>query len=438
MVFLSLFKGTSINLVSCHFYPLILKVSPIGSLVESSYICIVRQTKMNLGLVNDFKYRVMKLKNILSIICFLFVVASCSVEDDTIMNDVTNNIENNEVSGSAYVSVSVKSEQSATKATTGNSSKPSDYSSHPISNCYLLLLDDDSNILYRAFNDWGDNPVTNVSFEDFKILVKLKSVTKVIAVINGSSNFRSKMDGCVSLSDLAGIREEDAGSVLSFGEGSIDWTGVKGSESTKNDVPVVKVSGITAKFRIANVELSKFNIKYFDCNEESYKVQLDNFWLTGMKSSVGLYDEGENAINNESPEDNISFVSEDNSFDNLRTNKDKYSKENSEEFILEKFNLIQEWATFRYVFPNTDGENKVTAHLRFSVTTAHGKKYYEREYIVNRPSGDGFTNNSGTEYVNPGYWYQLNVTVHVKKDFIDCAFTCSTKDWIYNEINVDL
>lgn len=391
---------------------------------------------MNLGLVNDFKYRVMKLKNILSIICFLFVVASCSVEDDTIMNDVTNNIENNEVSGSAYVSVSVKSEQSATKATTGNSSKPSDYEYlHPISNCYLLLLDGANNILYRAFKDWGDSPVENVSFEDFKILVKLKSVTKVIAVINGSSDFRSKMDGCVSLNDLTSIREEDAGSVLSFGEGSINWDGVDGSESTKNGVPVVKVSGITAKFRVANVELSKFNIKYFDCDEDSYKVQLENFWLTGMKSSVGLYSEGEDAIKSEDLGDGkIS----DNEFDELRNIEEKYSKEMNNEFILEKFNLIQEWATFRYIFPNTNGTEKVTAHLRFSVTTTHGTKYYEREYIVNRPSGDGFTNNSGTEYVNPGYWYQLNVTVHVKKDFIDCAFTCSTKDWIYNEINVDL
>lgn len=139
-----------------------------------------------------------------------------------------------------------------------------------------------------------------------------------------------------------------------------------GSESTKNGVPVVKVSGITAKFRVANVELSKFNIKYFDCDEDSYKVQLENFWLTGMKSRVGLYSEGEDAIKSEDLGDGkIS----DNEFDELRNIEEKYSKEMNNEFILEKFNLIQEWATFRYIFPNTNGTEKVTAHLRFSVTT---------------------------------------------------------------------
>ena len=377
----------------------------------------------------------MKLKNILSIICFLFVVASCSVEDDTIMNDVTNNIEN-EITGSAYVSVGVRSGQSATKATEGNASKPSDYGySHPISNCYLLLLDDADNILYRAFKDYGDEPVSSVPANDFKILVKVGSVTKAIAVINASVDFRDKIKVCITLDDLKDKRELDAFSVLAIGDGKIDWGNIKGSESTINSVPVVEVSSIVAKNRVANVELSKFNIKYFDCDEDSYKVKLENFWLTGMKSSVGLYSEGEDAIKNENLGDGkIS----DNDFDNLRNIEEQYSKEISNEFILEKFNLKQEQATFRYVFPNTNGTEKVTAHLRFSVTTVHGTKYYEREYIVNRPSGDGFINNSGTAYVNPGYWYQLNVTVHVKKDFIDCAFTCSTKDWIYNEINVDL
>ena len=377
----------------------------------------------------------MKLKNILSIICFLFVVASCSVEDDTIMNDVTNNIEN-EITGSAYVSVGVRSGQSATKATEGNASKPSDYGySHPISNCYLLLLDDADNILYRAFKDYGDEPVSSVPASDFKILVKVGSVTKAIAVINASVDFRDKIKVCITLDDLKDKRELDAFSVLAIGDGKIDWRNIEGSESTMNSVPVVEVSSIVAENRVANVELSKFNIKYFDCDEDSYKVKLENFWLTGMKSSVGLYSEGEDAIKNENLGDGkIS----DNDFDNLRNIEEQYSKEISNEFILEKFTLKQEQATFRYVFPNTNGTEKITAHLRFSVTTAHGTKYYEREYIVNRPSGDGFINNSGTAYVNPGYWYQLNVTVHVKKDFIDCAFTCSTKDWIYNEINVDL
>lgn len=378
----------------------------------------------------------MKLKNILSIIGFLFVVISCSVEEDTIMNDVTNNIEKNEVSGSAYVSVSVKSEQSATKATTGNTGEPSDYEGAClISNCYMLLLNNKNEILYRSFKDYGNESVESVSIEDFKILVKFASVTKVIAVVNASVDFRNEINACTTLDELRDKREFEASSVLSFGEGVISWDGLEGSSSTINGVPVVKVSGIIAKNRVANVELSKFNIKYFDCDENSHQVKLENFWLTGMKESVGLYEEGENTITSESYENG---EVKQNNFDELRNIQGKYSKEENEEFILENFNLNQEQATFRYIFPNTNGSEKVTAHLRFSVTTAHGTNYYEREYIVNRPTGEGFTNNSGTEYVNPGYWYLLNVTVHVKKDFIDCAFTCTTKDWIYNEINVDL
>lgn len=390
---------------------------------------------MNLGLINDFKYRVMKLKNILSIICLLLGLASCSGED-TMMNDVTNEIEN-AVNESAYVSVNVKSAVSSTKANTTGSS--SDYATLPssISNCYLLLLNEDGDILYRASKQYQEQ-VTNVSLDDFKILVKVNSVSKVIAVINASYDFQKELDNCISYDQLKEAREMDAAYNLAIGEGSIDWKDVTGSSSTINNVPTVSVDGIVANYRVAAFALSDFSVKYYDCDPKTAVVQLENVWLTDLKSNVGLYDEG---IDFNSAKENDGSVSTNNNFESLRNIPDMYSYAKENEYIKEFFRLNHDNATFKFIFPNTDSSKPVTAHLKFSVKRENKEtQYFYREYVINRPTGEDFENEvSGDKiYVHPGYWYNLGVTVHVKKDFIDCAFTCSTKDWIYNEINVDL
>lgn len=390
---------------------------------------------MNLGLINDFKYRVMKLKNILSIICLLLGLASCSGED-TMMNDVTNEIEN-AVNESAYVSVNVKSAVSSTKANTTGSSN--DYSTlqSSISNCYLLLLNEGGDILYRASKQY-QNQVANVSLEDFRILVKVNSVSKVIAVINASSDFQKELDDCISLNQLNKARETDAAYNLAIGEGKIDWKDVTGSSSTINNVPTVSVDGIVANYRVAAFALSDFSVKYYDCDPTTAVVQLENVWLTDMKSNVGLYDEG---IDFNSTKENDGSVSANNNFESLRNILDMYSYAKENGYIKEFFRLNHDNATFKFIFPNTDSSKPVTAHLKFSVKRDNKEiQYFYREYVINRPTGDDFKNNvsEGKTYVHPGYWYNLGVTVHVKKDFIDCAFTCTTKDWIYNEINVDL
>lgn len=59
----------------------------------------------------------MKLKNIISMVCFLFLVFSCSMDDETVMNDMQNQLEKENVSdGNALLSFNIGSTDLATRS----------------------------------------------------------------------------------------------------------------------------------------------------------------------------------------------------------------------------------------------------------------------------------------------------------------------------------
>ena len=76
----------------------------------------------------------MKLKNILSVVCFLFVATACSMEDSILDDDSSKLVPED---GSAYVSAVINLEGTQTKATTGNSSDPQEYVADAIASCAL-------------------------------------------------------------------------------------------------------------------------------------------------------------------------------------------------------------------------------------------------------------------------------------------------------------
>ena len=157
----------------------------------------------------------MKLKNILSVICILLAVVSCSMEDEVLDGNSTNLILEK---GAAYVTVDISTAKATTKAVGRgeshiNGSLAGDY----INSCYLLLLDNDGNIVNRAFAT--ELSGTTVKYEK-NILVKVGAVTKIIAVVNGS-HLHEKLDACTTLSQIRAIRDDKAEHRVKVGEGTI-------------------------------------------------------------------------------------------------------------------------------------------------------------------------------------------------------------------------
>ncbi|WP_308595225.1 hypothetical protein [uncultured Parabacteroides sp.] len=347
----------------------------------------------------------MKLKNILSVICILLAVVSCSMEDEVLDGNSTNLILEK---GAAYVTVDISTAKATTKAVSRgeshiNGSLAGDY----INSCYLLLLDNDGNIVNRAFAT--ELSGTTVKYEK-NILVKVGAVTKIIAVVNGS-HLHEKLDACTTLSQIRAIRDDKAEHRVKVGEGTISWPeGFEGSSSTTGNLPSVTVS-IEAVQRTAVVDLTGFYVKYMD-GVETTEVRLTEAWFTNLKKNTGLFEEGtgdfydtKNLIPMEILDsdkgemvDNILKPSVldieakvDNFKDHIKTQGTPLNHTN---------------CFFSAVFPNTVKTNPVTLHLAFTVD---GKRE-TRDYVINP---DRATNTTGHGWVEPGNWYRLNVIVHV-------------------------
>lgn len=362
----------------------------------------------------------MKLKNILSVICFLFVAIACSMEDNILDDNPSKLVPEN---GSAYISAVINLDGTRTKATAGNSSAPKEYVADAITSCALFLLDSNNKVVGVHTETYENSTATS---QEIKFLAKVNVAKKVVAVVNYNPSNSENILACSDYNALKSYMEHDAHYRLKIGEGSIDWTGVVGSSSTTGDLGTAKTS-IEVESRTAIVELVEFAVNYK--TDRRPVVKLESVSLSNLKTQGGW------------SEDLMGMTTGSFNFDkttyNLPRDPNNYSSDDS------RYPLRAD------VYPNTDGggsnqDKFVTLTLTFSVTEGNVSKTYDRFYIINRPTeADGsFTNNSGHVYVKAGYWYQLKATVNVASDLVDCDIVCYTNDWIlddstFNDVPMD-
>lgn len=343
----------------------------------------------------------MKLKNILSVLCFLFIAAACSMEDDVLDGNSSKLVPEE---GSAYVSAVINLGGTQTKATTGGaSSTPEEYTADAIASCALFLLDSNDKVVGVHTETYTNS---NATSQEIKFLTKVNVAEKAVAVVNYNQSNSENILACSNFLALKKYMEHNADYRIKVGEGTIDWTDVVGSTSTTGDLGTAKTT-IMVQSRTAIVELVKFAVKFEGAGDHP-TVKLKEVSLSNLKQDGGLYDEGSSFSNTA-----FSFNN------NLPADPDSYGTN----------------GYFRKnVYPNTDAEKPITLKLKFTVDGKDSSEY-ERSYIINRPTSDGFVNNSGHMYVQPGCWYQLSATVTVNTGKIDCAIECHVLDWIYQSIN---
>lgn len=326
--------------------------------------------------------------------------------------------------GNAYVSVAIGLGNAQTKA--GSSNLNGTYGADRIDNCALFLLDENEQVVGFHTEEFAiDEDNENPSKVTVRFLTKYKVATKAVAVVDYNPNNSENLLDCSNLTDLKAYKEHDANYRIKFGVGDIDWSGVSGSSST-NISPEAKPA--TVSIEVANhtaiVELVQFSVRYDEKSNNHPKVELTEVSVSHLKENGGWFEDIKGIANK-----TFSFDSR----YGLPLEPGSYN-DNDEIYPL-RVN----------VYPNTDGgedgESFVTLHIKFSIQDVKGEpRKEERKYIINRPTGDDFTNNSGEghTYVKAGYWYQLKATVNVHSDYVDCDVVCYTRDWIKNSINGDL
>lgn len=366
----------------------------------------------------------MKRVNILLSLCFLAVMASCSMEDDILDNNSSTFVPEE---SSAFVSATINLGNAQTRSasedtnTTGGSNQGETIDADYISNYALFLLDGTGHVVgvhtdsftrqevEDMLNQGGDPSKVKVQF-----MTKYNVATKAVAVVNYNPDNSENVLACSDKQALLAYKEHNAAYRLKFGEGNINWEGAGSSSSTTEELKPAEVS-IRVESCTAIVELVEFAVKYK--TDRKPDVKLVGVNISNLKANGGW--------------------------------KESLGIEAEQQFVFDRTKFPQapsyygDKGLFRAdVYPNTDGgktrNSFVTLNLRFSVTEGEVTKTYDRHYIINRPSDSSFTNNSGHTYVKAGNWYQLTATVKVASDNIDCDVVCYTQDWISNDITGSL
>lgn len=369
---------------------------PIASSLDLLYLCNIKNE-------NNEKLFIMKLKNILSILFFFVVAVSCSVEDDVIDNS-SSIIPEGDV---AYVSAAISMDNTLTKST-GNSQDGGTIDADPINSYFFFLLDKDNDVV-GVHKGRFENPSS--SKEEVKFLAKVNVATKIVAFVNYNETNREKLENCMNYDQIKAYKEYNADYRLKIGEEFISWQGVIGSTSTTENLDKASVE-IRVKSYTSIVELVEFKVN--DQSGRNLDVKLTKVSLSNLKSEGG-------SVEGSSFQASPKVVKEGNFAPGYYGDKAENFRTN--------------------VYPNTDASKPITLNLTFTVTEGGKTTSYDRNYIINRPSDDSFTNNSGHVYVEAGNWYQLTATVNVKSGFVDCNVVCYTNDWIYDsssEISGDL
>lgn len=304
---------------------------------------------------------------ILSVVSFLLVAVSCSVEDDAYMNDV-----NKEMAQPANVDV-LLSAKVALNAETKSSKPFAKEAADEIKNCIVFLLNAQNNVAGVVFTD------NYTSGWEPKFMTKVQDGLHIFAIANVD------IDSFLGCADLKAIRAtvlNDASSLPKQGEANVEFEGFEGSKTT-TDVPTFTLSNpILLKQVAAKVELKSFQVRYVgdDSATEKQAVQLTSVELVNAKTNGYL--QGEYSRYNENP---LSL------FNGSVDPSSDYSN-------------MGMW-----VFQN-QSSNATKLRIKFTVGGVERDDYY-REYTIN-PEGN---NSTGHTQILPGYIYRLNVTVNVDK-----------------------
>lgn len=356
----------------------------------------------------------MKLTNILVVISIFFALSACSMEDDTVMNDVDKEIQNN-IDAYASFDLALNSGNVATKAsaTEGDAVGPNEKENR-VSNCYLAVFNYTSGELLASYFYKGgeENDITptaqgnytlntHLSFKVFKNekpklrFVAITNVQSTVDPAYGDVASLGSLQACTTYNELMGATlQEDPYALIKVGETELEANNYQTSSSlAQNHEDFCKSVIIPVYQRTASVELAKFVVKKRNGSVDTevgvsdVKVQLQ---LMNIKTTVKSGSASE-----------ILAIGEE------RVNALAWSSKDTE-------------ASRMYTYANSDQSNKTRLKIAYKL---NGEQKYAY-YTIKSPAA----NQSYTEEVKANTLYKLDVTII--NEVVNVVIKCYTKDWI--------
>ena len=323
---------------------------------------------------------------ILAIVSFLLVVVSCSVENDTIMNDMDKEMS---TAGNKEAYLAFNLSGMTTKAGT----QEAEAEEAAITSCSVIVARENNTI--SAVID--DVEVIGNSLQA-KMLVKAEKNMKVVIIANSTKKFAN----CASLEQVYATTQEEAdlNKFVKMGETTIsafEYTSTSTTDAINNPNNIhVSLQQLSAR-----IELGKVEVVGFANGTNATSVTLEKMELLNANNTCLT-----NVQNNFKVE---GFT----------------MKETAVGSTLDGIGTFK-FATIPalYSFPNYGQaeNNQLSVKLTFKV----GGNTVERIYVIN----DGA--------VKSGYLYRLNLKLRLASDSVDSTISFEIQNWKVQSYDVDM
>lgn len=225
----------------------------------------------------------MKLKNILSILFFLVVAASCSMESDTVMNDISNEINKETSDNQAYVSFKLDQKMQTKSSSSVQGEDTTIADTEIIQNVIYFLLEEDKIV--------GVTTAGSADYQGKTILTKVAEgssrTLNVMAIANVSEPTKAALLACNTKANINDVilGSADLSMLVKSGEGSVTIT--KGTTMTPEKYKQVNGSlegypttsvTITVTQRTARIEIKSLSC-FIPEGQTQYTVSLESISL---------------------------------------------------------------------------------------------------------------------------------------------------------------
>ena len=356
----------------------------------------------------------MKLRNILSVFCFLAAMASCSMEDDTMMNDASKEFEASvNADKEAYLAFGMNLGVMNTKSTVKDDQVGTD------DNLWIFLLDGET-VLNKAYLAEGDIhfDTNHHLYKDaehttpFGFLTKKKDNLKLFVIANSiyTAN-NATIAACTTLSGIKALSlgADDLNACVKVSDvANVVWGDYPGYEKINGADGALQQEpcwvDVTLKQAYARVGLKSFVVKKGQDLKDDINVTLLDATLSNQNMAWSVGGTGKN-ISENTP----SYLAQGAS----------YTCNTASIIDDEGLNLISgELAAYK-TFQN-ETETPVGINLKYQI----GVNIYEKTYSIKTPIDTEFQ-----EKVLAGNIYQLNVIMTVADREADVVVSCYTEDW---------
>lgn len=352
----------------------------------------------------------MTLKNILSILSFLFIAVACSMEDDALpSSDTESSVEAQEVLVNVNlamngISTKVAASYDEDVASTGKESV--------VSSAVVALVNAEGYIMMiRDANGQIDSGNT---LKDVKFLTKVAAGVKAIAIVNTKK--AADYLTCKTLADLNKVLETTANQeyLVKVGEKNDIFKGYdEGKTSTKDlntlniEIPVTQLA--------ARIDL--MGIKYVKENEESEinSVKIISAQLINVNNSSYVYNTNDKTMSGLE----ATNIKSNGSSETLNIDLKESEWSGNDPYAAE----VGKSLYTDYSYTNTTVDSPVKLQITYSV---NGEASKTVDVTIDNGS------------VKAGNLYRLYIGMKVKNNEIKTEVVCYTKDWIKENINIEI